>query len=235
MNHFFRQIKTNFRWSFTPTQEELSCINQRFQTLEIPNNFVKTAYAYSEENTPKNSPKQPAARLNPQTTVFCSQLGVDDPVELLLKSLNISDASFCTDDFDAAGEASFVGETEKRQSVISLSRLSLPQPVNDDYDTDEISKNEKTYESFTSRIENTFESFNSKNDNSFASLSPKNSSMNESLNSCKDMNTEMSNNDSGSGNLDIASLSVASNGSVKESPQPKKFIRRNADIYKEET
>lgn len=157
-------------------------------------------------------------------------MGIDDPVELLLKSLNISDTSFCTDDFETAKDLSFVEETEKRQSLSSLTRLSLPQPVNDD----ENLKNEKTFESFTSRTENTFESFNSKSENSSDSSNPKNFSMNESLNGSKDIiDGETSNNDNSSGNLDIASLSFASNESVQDSPRPKKFIRRNADIYKE--
>lgn len=54
--------------------------------LRIPDNFAPTAESYNQN---KGKPRMelvhmPQPQLNPQTTVLCDKLGLDDPLALLL-------------------------------------------------------------------------------------------------------------------------------------------------------
>ncbi|XP_022233197.2 lariat debranching enzyme [Drosophila obscura] len=75
------------RFNFTPTEEELSSLTAKFQSLKIPENFQRTVPAFDpqEHSNYKHSVVgQPKAHLNPQSNTFCAALGVDDPLCLAL-------------------------------------------------------------------------------------------------------------------------------------------------------
>ena len=79
---------TTERWDFSPSQEELTSVRERFsQDLEIPYNFEQTALAYRETGAKLNMRQvpKPQANVNSQTTSFCSRLGILDPMALLLR------------------------------------------------------------------------------------------------------------------------------------------------------
>lgn len=123
------------RWSFTPTIEELQKIYSRFEeNLQIPYNFTKSTKPTTE--TSREYITQPSAVLNPQTKTFCSILGVDDPIELLLKKTgkdmafqgteNVeSDSSFIYDSEISLSESNECGNLISPAGKL---RLSLPKP-----------------------------------------------------------------------------------------------------------
>lgn len=75
------------RWKFTPTKEEQDFVLNRLQgNLKVPLNFSPTVQAYSESSQSGRTVPQPSAQLNPQTMAFCDQLGIDDPISLLLQA-----------------------------------------------------------------------------------------------------------------------------------------------------
>ncbi|KAK8746073.1 hypothetical protein OTU49_017251 [Cherax quadricarinatus] len=75
------------RYQFTPTKEEIQeTIQMMNGNLVIPKKFTSTAETYNKN---KGKPRMdlihmPQPCLNPQTTVFCDRLGLDDPMALLL-------------------------------------------------------------------------------------------------------------------------------------------------------
>ncbi|KAK7864493.1 hypothetical protein R5R35_003111 [Gryllus longicercus] len=80
------------RWKFSPTSEELDLVREKFgNNFLIPKNFIPTVKAHlnNTENNSKNS-GQASVLLNPQTITFCTQLGIDDPLALLLNNPNES-------------------------------------------------------------------------------------------------------------------------------------------------
>ncbi|BFF99596.1 lariat debranching enzyme [Drosophila madeirensis] len=75
------------RFDFTPTEEELSALSAKFQSLTIPENFQRTVPAFDpqqQRNYKHMAVGQPKAQLNPQSNEFCAVLGVDDPLCLAL-------------------------------------------------------------------------------------------------------------------------------------------------------
>lgn len=129
----------NEKWNFNPTQEDLDKIQSQFGDLKVPNNFVKTADAYNNES-PSKSQRQPSVKLNPQTKTFCSKLGVDDPMELLLKMSNVDLSSSI--DMDSISDSSFLNDSNLNLSVdmnnsdfiraspMQRTSLNIPQPKN---------------------------------------------------------------------------------------------------------
>ena len=75
------------RYDFRPTEEEVSSVKAVLKDdLEVPLNFERTALAYKdtgEKINMRNVP-QPQGSTNGQTTILCSQLGIHDPMALLL-------------------------------------------------------------------------------------------------------------------------------------------------------
>merc|ERR1711934_622878 len=75
------------RWDFTPTAEEIAEVEKRLGgDLEVPYNFEQTALAFKwTGGRPRiQGVPQPQATTNRQTTIFCSKLGIYDPMALLL-------------------------------------------------------------------------------------------------------------------------------------------------------
>lgn len=65
--------------SFTPTQENKEMILDRFDNnLIVPKNFCRTAKPYDPLSEQKR-PLQERLKLNPQTMLFCTTLGIDYP------------------------------------------------------------------------------------------------------------------------------------------------------------
>jgi len=75
------------KFDFRPTDEEVSSIISLLKNdLEVPFNFEQTALAYrdtGERINMRNVP-QPQGTTNGQTTSLCSQIGIHDPMALLL-------------------------------------------------------------------------------------------------------------------------------------------------------
>ena len=75
------------RWDFRPSGGDVADVKSMFKDdLEVPYNFEQTALAFKdtgERLNMRNVPK-PQATTNSQTTEFCSQLGIHDPMALLL-------------------------------------------------------------------------------------------------------------------------------------------------------
>ena len=75
------------RFDFRPTDEEVASVKGLLKDdLEVPFNFEQTALAYKdtgEKINMRNVP-QPQGTTNGQTTSLCSQLGIHDPMALLL-------------------------------------------------------------------------------------------------------------------------------------------------------
>ncbi|KAK8382081.1 hypothetical protein O3P69_015202 [Scylla paramamosain] len=75
------------RYQFTPSQEEIAETVQKMDgNMRIPLSFTATAESYQEaRGKPRMDLVQmPRPLLNPQTTVLCERLGIDDPLSLLL-------------------------------------------------------------------------------------------------------------------------------------------------------
>ena len=79
------------RWDFRPTEEDAEQVRALFSgDLEVPFNFQQTALAFKETGARINmrNVAQPQATVNKQTTVFCSKLGIHDPMALLVGDSN---------------------------------------------------------------------------------------------------------------------------------------------------
>lgn len=127
-------IQFVYRFDFTPTEEEKTAVLKMFSNdLIIPKNFV------SLENY--------KTKTNPQTTKFCNQLCVDDPLALVLgqwpqTNLYQSDSEIEID----STFSSFVNSTvcsnnedetlDKTSEKLNTSLLVLPKPKNDTFNTD---------------------------------------------------------------------------------------------------
>lgn len=87
---------SNVRWNFVPTSDEKDFILKRFDNnLIIPLNFEVTTVAYDPTN-PNNNASQPKPTSNPQTTLLCDLLDIDDPMNLVLtmSGQELNDPSF---------------------------------------------------------------------------------------------------------------------------------------------
>jgi lariat debranching enzyme len=133
------------RWNFTPTQEEIENILQKFKNdLKIPQNFKQVVNGYNPEWDGHDFRRlnKPQPMLNPQTVQFCSKLGIDDPLFITasLSGLSISAPSFACEEDKAFKDATVSQSPVKTQ-------LSLPKPINseeidlDDLDEEEAKEN----------------------------------------------------------------------------------------------
>lgn len=143
--------------------------------------------------------QQPQAQTNPQTKYFCDRLSVDDPLDILLKSLGIDDAYTALDENqDISVNQTFIEDSEILETSTSTEssmklKLSLPKPKHE---------------------------FNEE---------PEQTELSESF-----VDISKTQDSSGICDLDISNEVCINNDKVGvESPRPKKFVRRNADIYKD--
>lgn len=92
---FYRFYLFDSRWIFTPTEEEKKFILDKFSDdLTIPLNFTQTARGYDETEQKNNKNiTQPNGQTNPQTTLLCDTLGIDDPTKLILTLNGRTDTS----------------------------------------------------------------------------------------------------------------------------------------------
>lgn len=95
---------SNVRWNFVPSAQEKEFVLKRFgNSLEIPKNFEPTAEAYDPDNQTQN-PIQPRPTLNPQTTLLCDLLDIEDPVSVAL--------AMCGDEFNDRSFMDNLNETD---------------------------------------------------------------------------------------------------------------------------
>ncbi|KAJ8971272.1 hypothetical protein NQ317_001174 [Molorchus minor] len=140
------------RHEFTPNEDEKQHILTKFSgDLAVPKNFEKSVPGFSANNTPKKMKniKQPEAKLNPQTVLFCETLSIDDPICLVSEangtniSLTIDQSfndqntidSFINDTVEVDISTSSIESTPSKM----LSALSLPDPKSemvDDFESD---------------------------------------------------------------------------------------------------
>lgn len=124
------------RYNFTPTQQELNLISNKFSNdFTIPHNFTPTAPAYNPNQPSSNRNKQAHSKINPITRAFCETLCVDDPLALLLaqspqtpSKLNDSYGSF-----QSTTPSALSTPSSQPLSALSSARkfkLSLPSPKN---------------------------------------------------------------------------------------------------------
>lgn len=122
-----------FRYDFTPTEDEKTAVLKMFKNdLIIPKNFI------SLENY--------KTKTNPQTTMFCDKLFVDDPLALVLGQWPRSNLSCNEKEIDSTF-SSFVNSTvcsinednliDKSSEKLSMSPFILPEPKNDTICTDD--------------------------------------------------------------------------------------------------
>lgn len=125
------------RWQFTPNEEEKEIVLKKFLNLEVPENFEKTADGYQPDNSNRGHVRQPSPRTNPQTTLFCKILGIDDPLNLLGALTNeLKFESSLTDDSTSTEDDSDVYETFIKSTP---AKLSLPKPKFDTSDNTDLS------------------------------------------------------------------------------------------------
>lgn len=71
-------------FSYTPSLGDMAKVRSLMdEKMEIPNNFEQTAVPYNPNNVDRH-PSQPALRVNSQTTILCSKLGINDPCRMVL-------------------------------------------------------------------------------------------------------------------------------------------------------
>uniref|UniRef100_A0A8D8YS11 Lariat debranching enzyme n=1 Tax=Cacopsylla melanoneura TaxID=428564 RepID=A0A8D8YS11_9HEMI len=126
---------SNDRYQFTPTQQELDLIDNKFSSdFTIPLNFTPTAPAFSPLTPKRNPSHQSHSKVHPNTTSFCDKLCIDDPLALVLAqstpSHNESYSSFQSS--TPAGLSTPCRGTSSLVSGASIRKfkLSLPSPKN---------------------------------------------------------------------------------------------------------
>lgn len=90
--------------------------------FEIPLNFSATVEAYRGGPSNRNHrfAQQPQAQLNPQTTVLCRKLEIDDPLELLIgpvhavQTTDVNPDEISLDDFDDTGDVDTTESVRKQ-------------------------------------------------------------------------------------------------------------------------
>lgn len=128
------------RWNYTPDTDEIESITQKFQNdLKIPENFMQVVNGFDPEWDGKNFHKlaKPQPMLNPQTTEFCSKMGIDDPLYITAfrKGIDLMQ----TYPFKNAPQ-----EVPATPEIAKKAQLSLPKPINsDEIDLDDLGDEEE--------------------------------------------------------------------------------------------
>lgn len=134
-NNYMPGPNSKERFEFTPTEEELDETRKKFiEGLTVPKNFTAIVKPYNPHSSYDQSQGQPKSLINPQTSQFCEQLQIDDPLVLAMSqsglelnysdiSLNLSSASEANTTFNNSNVTDGDFSTPlKRKS------LSLPDP-----------------------------------------------------------------------------------------------------------
>ncbi|XP_058066786.1 lariat debranching enzyme [Anopheles bellator] len=146
------------RFNFTPTETEKAKVFRCFDgDLTIPDNFARIAEPYrslaDDDSLDMSCVEQPAAFVNPQTTIFCDKLNIDDPLRLamLMTGHSLNKSSFVDslptkpvdagsrnadelnvddDEDDGTEEEATTNDTNTAAMVIEKTSLAstLPQP-----------------------------------------------------------------------------------------------------------
>lgn len=124
------------RWNYTPEADEIEGITKKFKDdLKIPANFKQIVNGFDPEWDGKNFHKlaKPQPMLNPQTTEFCSKMGIDDPLNITMirKGVNLTRTNSVKPNNEKTSQES--SEIPKKVP------LSLPKPMNsEEIDLDEL-------------------------------------------------------------------------------------------------
>lgn len=237
---------TNVRWNFVPTDDEKEFILKRFDnSLVIPKNFEATVAAYDAANPiPNGSQRQPKPFSNPQTTLICDLLDIDDPLSMVLalSGEELLSASF-TENLNKTGntdlETPIGSDNEDNEPSDDLDtsysstaavangmtplkkRLSLigtlPPPKND-ANIDDAPLDEDTFKTPQDDIESELNSSNI-------------SDMNDTFSS---INTNFSDAEPAQCLSPEKRPSTEADNGTEPTSAVKKFKRRNADIYNAE-
>lgn len=235
-----------YRWIFTPTAEETKLVQQKMPNLIIPaESFVRTAEPHrATERGGAN--RQPRAQLNPQTTDFCHQLDIDDPLALAMlmsgNELNHStytDASFAAAAADQSldDDSTFNTSTEitplkgRRSEFVlplpqNLSVVSNPDELSIDGGNDDDADFIVEHSSF---VLDTSSGLDSTASNSFLTFSPP-----EYKETNKSLTDEVSARLTNVVNIvspSVTKVMAADELAADVSEPPKKFKRRNQAIY----
>lgn len=113
---------TQQRFEFTPTKEEMDVVLAKFGgDLTIPQNFTQSQPAYEPQRDGRNfrnlNAMQIPVELNPQTTEFCEQLDIDDPLFLVAQFSKIN-LTTATNNF---------GSTEAPPARVKKADLPVPR------------------------------------------------------------------------------------------------------------
>jgi len=134
------------RYDFTPTQQELEEVKRLMEgNLEIPYNFSQSVLAYKPSGQKPNISKvqQPQATVNRQTTIFCQQLGLQDPMALLVGNQPNAARSYVSAN---SLLASYVNEKETNismNSTFNTDEISIHETSDDEVFDDNNTKEEK--------------------------------------------------------------------------------------------
>lgn len=129
-----------YRFDFTPTEEEKNSVLELLSNnLVVPLNFTRTAEPYNPQEPQSPYRTQPKAQLNPQTTLFCELLDIDDPISLLMvlqriplnhSSYRDKDSSFGLDDSLTDTSLNTTSDSFGSTPQRTRTQFSLPEPLN---------------------------------------------------------------------------------------------------------
>ena len=145
IDQYFKNIGfSTSRWDFYPTEEELETVKEIFNNdFKIPLNFTQTAEVFQPRPNYNRGAVQAKQQINPQTTLLCEKLGIDDPVEKLIgKPVILTAPVVNPDEIDLDDEEDDATEGKEDQqppvdgndiffvdTKPQRSKMSLPQPV----------------------------------------------------------------------------------------------------------
>lgn len=127
------------RHDYTPTADERDLVLQKMHgDLKIPLNFQRTAAPHDNQSR-SSGQQQPNAQLNQQTTKLCEQLGLDDPVSLLMvmQGMPLNHSTYYDDRQIPDAEVAAVEAKTTELDAVTRERtaFTLPAPQLDNPDS----------------------------------------------------------------------------------------------------
>jgi len=209
------------RFDFRPTEEEVSSVKAVLKDdLEVPLNFERTALAYKdtgEKINMRNVP-QPQGTTNGQTTILCSQLGIHDPMALLLGHR----ANNLTTSANSYSYSYYSNEKITNDSEIDISGI----PDDDENENKRPLQSEEKEEETKSKLNPLAKSWQ----NPLAMPTPKNDKSQEEFQAVMKSMTVSQEPSQEEPSLFVIDTQGATGGGECEKPI-KKLKRRNAAIY----